>query len=531
MKNFFLTSLIYLSFSPFTHALNNTLQKTSGTCSPAIHSTTGNIELNCNGLSKKDEKRLFQIFNDSLKGFDSLQTIGLLTTILNESRSESMNHQVRILELEDQLRIQTKRIKNILDDGLITEKVKSLIKIGKLNEAEQLVDNNSKQLDKQDEKQAAGHYEAGRIKELRIKYIEAKQHFSKAAALQPYNSTYLEAYGSIFNILGEYYKAIEYYELALKFDLKAYGQDNPKVAINRNNLGVVYLKLGQYDKAIEYLELAVQHGHDAHNNLAVAYLSLGKYNESIKHLGQAINSDLKTYNRLAVNSNTLASIYFKLGQYDKSIISSEHALQAGLKAYGQEHPNIATTYANLGTTYSSLGRYNKAIEYLKLALQANLKIYGEDHPSLTTTYNNLGTVYYSLGQYDKAIKLYNLAIKSDLNTYGKDHPDVATSHGNLGMIYKSLGQYDKAIEYLEFALQSDLKTYGQNNPQIAIWHKNIGLVYDVSGKYDKAIEHYELALYILKATLGNQDSKTRKAATDLALIKEKAAQTKNNKFK
>lgn len=531
MKSNFLAVFIFLSFPPSIYALNDIEQRTDGACSPAIHNTTGNIELNCNGLSKKDEKRLLQIFNDALKGFDSLQTIGLLTTILNESRSESMNHQVRILELEDQLRIQTKRIKNILDDGLITEKVKSLIKVGKLNEAEQLVDKNSEQLDKQDEKQAADHYEAGRIKELRIKYIQAKQHFSKAAALQPYNSTYLDAYGSIFNILGEYYKAIEYYELALKFDLKAYGQDNPKVAISRNNLGVVYLKLGQYDKAIEYLELAVQHGYNAHNNLAVAYLSLGQYQESIKYLGQAMNSDLKSYDSLAVSSNTLASIYFKLGQYDKSIISSEHALQAGLKAYGQGHPNIATTYTNLGATYSSLGRYNKAIEYLKLALQANLKIYGEDHPSLAATHNNLGTVYYSLGQYDKAIKFYNIAIKSDLNTYGKDHPDVATSHSNLGMVYKSLGQYDKAIEYLEFALMSDLKTYGQNNPKIAIRHKNIGLVYDVSGKYDKAIEHYELALYILKATLGNQDPKTRKVATDLALIKKKAAQTKKNKFK
>ena len=441
MRSTFLVVLISLSFSPSIYALNDTEQKTNGACSPAIHNTTGNIELNCNGLSKIDEQRLIRIFNDALKGFDSLQTIGLLTTLLNESRSQSINHQIKILELEKKLNIQIKRIKNILDDGAITEQVKSLIKVGKLNEAEQLVDKNSKQLDDQDEKQAAKHYEAGRIKELRINYVQAEQHFSKAAALQPYNSTYLDAYGSILDVQGEYNKAIKYYELALQLDLNTYGLGHPEVATSRNNVGAAYMRLGQYDKAIEYLKLALQpelQGHPefvtAHNNLALAYSSLRQYKEAIKHLKQAIHSDLKTYKDLATSSNTLAGIYFELGQYEKSIESYEHALQASLKAYGQDHPNVAITYTNLGAVYSSLGRYDKAIKYLKLALQANQETVGQDHPSLAYIYSNLGTVNYSLGKYNESIKLYNFALRSNLNTYGKDHPDVATSHSNLGMV-------------------------------------------------------------------------------------------------
>ena len=57
--------------------------------------------------------------------------------------------------------------------------------------------------------------------------------------------------------LGQYDKAIEYYELALASDLKTYGEDHPKVAIDRNNLGGAWDSLGQYDKAIEYFELAL----------------------------------------------------------------------------------------------------------------------------------------------------------------------------------------------------------------------------------------------------------------------------------
>ena len=57
--------------------------------------------------------------------------------------------------------------------------------------------------------------------------------------------------------LGEYKKAIEYYELALASDLKTYNEAHPKVAIRRNNLGMAWQSLGEYEKAIKYLELAL----------------------------------------------------------------------------------------------------------------------------------------------------------------------------------------------------------------------------------------------------------------------------------
>ena len=40
--------------------------------------------------------------------------------------------------------------------------------------------------------------------------------------------------------MGEYDKAIEYYELALASDLKTYDEDHPNVAIRRNNLGAAW---------------------------------------------------------------------------------------------------------------------------------------------------------------------------------------------------------------------------------------------------------------------------------------------------
>jgi tetratricopeptide (TPR) repeat protein len=57
---------------------------------------------------------------------------------------------------------------------------------------------------------------------------------------------------------GEHDKAIEDFELALESDLKTYGENQPAVATDRNNLGSVWQVLNKLNKAIEYFELALE---------------------------------------------------------------------------------------------------------------------------------------------------------------------------------------------------------------------------------------------------------------------------------
>jgi tetratricopeptide (TPR) repeat protein len=73
----------------------------------------------------------------------------------------------------------------------------------------------------------------------------------------PKVATYRNNLGSAYKALGQYQKAIDYYQLALVSDIKTYGEEHPDVARDRNNLGGTYYEQGNYQKALEQFQQAL----------------------------------------------------------------------------------------------------------------------------------------------------------------------------------------------------------------------------------------------------------------------------------
>jgi tetratricopeptide (TPR) repeat protein len=67
----------------------------------------------------------------------------------------------------------------------------------------------------------------------------------------------------------------------------------------------------------------------------------------------------------------------------------EKALASARKTYGDEHPDVAIDWNNLGGAWDSLGEYKKAIEYVEKALKILKATLGPNHPSTKTVQNNL----------------------------------------------------------------------------------------------------------------------------------------------
>ena len=54
--------------------------------------------------------------------------------------------------------------------------------------------------------------------------------------------------------------------------------------------------------------------------------------------------------------------------------------------YGKHHPDVATSYHNLGLTYFAQSQYKKALAAFKNDLEMRRNIYGERHPDTKASY-------------------------------------------------------------------------------------------------------------------------------------------------
>jgi len=88
--------------------------------------------------------------------------------------------------------------------------------------------------------------------------------------------------------------------------------------------------------------------------------------------------------------------------------------------------------------WKSLGEYQKAINYHEKALAIDLKVYGEQHPDVANRYNNLGLAWYSLGEYQKAIDYYEKAKAILLKVFGEQHPHTQSVKSNLESLKKNI---------------------------------------------------------------------------------------------
>ena len=322
IKTLGLVAFISLSLSQPVLALGDK-QTTEGNCSPAVNNTGGDVEIHCSGLTDQEVRFLLQKINEIP---DLTLTIENQASTLNYLTRQLIEKDQNIVSLEEKIETFAKRTKEALSDPEISDDIKALIQVGDIAGAEILVDENY-QLEEEDKKLAAKHYQRGKVKELAFKLYQAEKSLLKAAALQPENTIYLHAAGSISKDLGRYNVAFNLYQQALTSDLKTYGEDHPKVATRRNNLAVVYESLGRYEEAVVLYQ-------------------------------QALASDLKTYGedhpKVATDRNNLAINYYTQGLYQKSEEQMLLALKIWEKRLGKDHPNTKSSRKSLAIIQEKL---------------------------------------------------------------------------------------------------------------------------------------------------------------------------------
>ena len=235
------------------------------------------------------------------------------------------------------------------------------------------------------------------------------------------------AYGNLgndFSNLGDFKKAIHYYDVCLEIVRKVGDVSSEGKAYI--SLGNAYEGLGDFKKAIHYhdlcLEIARKVGDvssegTAYGNLGNAYQGLGDFKKAIHYHGLwlkiarkvgDVSSEGKAY-------GSLGNAYQGLGDCKKAIHYHDLGLEIARKV--GDVSSEGTAYGNLGNAYQRLGDFKTAIHYHDLSLEIAKKI--EHKVLIGHAFDNLGFAYYSIGSLCQAVECQLHSIRT-LNDIRRD---------------------------------------------------------------------------------------------------------------
>ncbi|CAF4623456.1 unnamed protein product [Rotaria sp. Silwood2] len=131
-----------------------------------------------------------------------------------------------------------------------------------------------------------------------------------------YNNTL----GVVYHGLGEYSKAIKFYERALDIKEKTVPPNHPDLAASYNNIGLVYDNMGEYSKALSSYERSLE----------------------IKKIALPPN-----HPDFAQSYNNIGLVYNNVGEYSKALSYYEKAQEIWKKSLPSTHPHIAHVKRNI----------------------------------------------------------------------------------------------------------------------------------------------------------------------------------------
>lgn len=83
---------------------------------------------------------------------------------------------------------------------------------------------------------------------------------------------------------------------------------------------------------------------------------------------------------------------------------------------GEKHPNVATSYDNIGAVYNCLGDYIKAIECYKEALAIYTEFFGTDAKERISTIIDIANVYFEMNENEKAVEYIKIGAENGNET-------------------------------------------------------------------------------------------------------------------
>ena len=76
--------------------------------------------------------------------------------------------------------------------------------------------------------------------------------------------------------------------------------------------------------------------------------------------------------------------------------------------------------------------YVSALQSYQQSLNIRLKIHGDEHPDTANSYHNIGEIQYKMKDYVSALQSHQQSLNIRLKLHGDEHPDTASSYYEIG---------------------------------------------------------------------------------------------------
>lgn len=182
------------------------------------------------------------------------------------------------------------------------------------------------------------------------------------------------------------------------------------------------------------------------------------------------------------------------------------AIEIGKSLYGEEHPNIAKCFYNLGKIYLKDYDLDKAVNCFEKALEIDEKSFGSDHPVVARDLVKLAHSFKFSFELEMSKVHYERALRILENEFGPDHPEVASCAEHLSYLLYHMGDYQPSKELLDRAVTIHINSFGPDDYRVGENYVSLGVLLRPVGDLDGSKKMISEGLSIMERAYGPKDS-------------------------
>lgn len=220
---------------------------------------------------------------------------------------------------------------------------------------------------------------------------------------------------------------------------------------------------------------------------------------------------------LALAQRELAYTYVLSGQYQKAGPLYKESMTVLAKQLGPDHPEMATSWYQIGELQETLGEYDKAVSLYKKSLEILEKKRGQDHPVLANILDKLAALCMELEMEKQAVPLYQRLVRIREKALRPTHPQLALSLNNLAESFRLQGQYAEAEACYQKSLVINETIHGTEHPSVAAVLQELAKLCNSQRKPEEAEQYQQRATAIFQKSVEASEKKTGQEALTLEI--------------